>query len=192
MDAVSSFYKEKELEELGIRRIGKNALISRKASLYGVDQIEIGDHVRIDDFCILSGKVIIGNYIHISAYTSLFGGKKEGIIVEDYATVSSRCAVYARSDDYSGDYMTNAVIPEQYTHVYEARVCIRKYAIVGSGCTILPGVTIDEGAAVGAMSLVNRDLGQWGIYVGIPCKRLKDRSKGLLNCVTAFEENCKE
>lgn len=189
---MNSFYTEMELKKLGIKQIGKNVLISRKASLYGVDRIEIGDYVRIDDFCILSGKITLGSYIHISAYTSFFGGRTKGIVVEDYATVSSRCVVYACSDDYSGDYMTNAVIPEHYTNVCEARVCIKRYSIVGSGCTILPGTTIGEGAAVGAMSLVNRNLEQWGIYVGIPCKRLKDRNRGLLSKVVAFEENCKE
>lgn len=189
---MDSFYSEEELANLGIASIGKNVLISRKASIYGGDNIQIGNNVRIDDFCILSGKIQLGSFIHISAYTSLFGGKEKGIVMEDYTTVSSRCVIYALSDDYSGEYMTNAVIPKEFTNVIEDKVEIRKYAIVGTGCTVLPGVVIGEGAAVGAMSLVNKDLDGWIIYAGIPCKKLKPRSTKLLDVVTKFAEKCRE
>ena len=178
---MSSFYTDAEVKELGLKSVGQNVLISRKASIYGSENIQIGDNVRIDDFCILSGKIQLGSFIHISAYTSLFGGREQGIVLEDYATVSSRCAIYALSDDYSGEYMTNSVVPKEYKNVLEAKVEIKKYAIVGSGCTILPGVIIKEGVAVGAMSLINKDLDEWGIYAGIPCRRIKERSKKLLD-----------
>lgn len=178
---MSSFYTDAEVKELGLKSVGQNVLISRKASIYGSENIQIGDNVRIDDFCILSGKIQLGSFIHISAYTSLFGGREQGIVLEDYATVSSKCAIYALSDDYSGEYMTNSVVPKEYKNVLEAKVEIKKYAIVGSGCTILPGVIIKEGVAVGAMSLINKDLDEWGIYAGIPCRRIKERSKKLLD-----------
>ena len=55
--------------------------------------------------------------------------------------------------------------------------------IVGSGCTVLPGVTLGEGVSVGAMSLINKSLDEWGIYVGIPAKKIKDRSKEMLKYV---------
>ena len=161
--------------------------MGRKASIYSGESIEIGDYVRIDDFCILSGKIKIGSYVHISAYTSLFGGTMEGIEMDNYTTISSRCAVYALTDDYSGEYMTNAVIPAEYKNVCEKKVSIKQFAIVGSGSTILPGVVINEGVAIGAMSLVNRDLESWGIYVGIPCRKLRNRSKKMLDAVEQFE-----
>lgn len=65
----SNFYTEQELSELGLKSFGKNVLISRKCSIYGADNVTIGSHVRIDDFCVLSGHITIGNYIHISAGT---------------------------------------------------------------------------------------------------------------------------
>ena len=52
--------------------------------------------------------------------------------------------------------------------------------IIGSGSTILPRVILAEGAAVGSMSLVNKSLEEWGIYAGIPCKRVKDRKREVL------------
>ena len=61
-----------ELKDMGFKSIGADLSISKKASFYGVENISIGSHVRIDDFCILSGKISIGDYIHIAAYSALF------------------------------------------------------------------------------------------------------------------------
>ena len=76
--------------------------------------------------------------------------------------------------------MTNPTVPEEYLKFIEGRVVIRKHVVVGSGTTILPGVEIGEGSAIGSMSLVNKALGAWGIYVGIPCQYKRERSKKLL------------
>ena len=90
---MSSFYSEEELRQIGLKRFGKNVLISRKASIYSPEEIEIANDVRIDDFCVLSGKISIGSNIHISVYTGLFGGKS-GIYLSDFTTISSRCMLY--------------------------------------------------------------------------------------------------
>ncbi len=175
----SSFYSEEELMQMGFKSCGKHVQISRKASLYNVSEMCIGNHVRIDDFCIVSGKIQLGDYVHIAAYTGLFGGKT-GIFCEDYVGISSRTAVYAESDDYSGEGMTNPTIPDEFRKITKGRVLLKKFAIVGSGTTILPGVTLHEGASVGAMSLVNKDLAEWMMYVGVPVRKIKERKRELL------------
>lgn len=182
---MTSFYTEVEIEKMGFQSLGSNVLISRKASIYGIDKISIGNNVRIDDFCILSGNITLGNYIHISASTLLFGGEC-GIKLCDYVTVSSRTAIYAESDDYSGNAMTNPMIPEEFRNVFRKMVELNRHVIIGTGCTILPGVHIGEGVSVGCMSLVNESLDDWGMYVGIPCKRIKERSRKLLELEEKF------
>lgn len=176
---MNSFYSSKELQNMGFVSVGENVLISRKASIYGVDKISIGNNVRIDDFCILSGKITLGNNIHISAYTALYGGDT-GIILNDFSGISSRCAVYSESDDYSGNCLTNPMNPIEYRNIISGKVILEKHVLVGSGCTILPDVTIKEGTAVGCMSLINQPLDSWGIYAGIPCRKIKDRKKIIL------------
>jgi len=71
-------------------------------------------------------------------------------------------------------------LPTKFTNVRHANVFIGKHVIVGSGSVILPGVTLDEGVAVGALSLVNRDCKAFGIYTGNPAKRVKERKRDLL------------
>lgn len=176
---MDSFYSEEELKQLGFKSMGAHVQLSRKASIYGAENISLGDHVRIDDFCILSGKISMGNHVHIAAYCALYGGTS-GIEMCDYTCISSRGAVYAISDDYSGNALTNATISSKFRNVIEEKVIIEKHALIGTGCTVLPGVIIGEGASVGSMSLINHSLDGWGIYGGIPCKKIKERSKKLL------------
>jgi len=175
---MTSFYTSEELKQLGLKEYGKNVLISRKASLYSPELIRIGNNVRIDDFCILSGEISIGSYVHISAYTALYG--RYGVYIEDYVTISGRVLIYSQTDDYSGEFMTNPMVPPDFTHVTGGAVRLKKHSIVAAGCIIFPAVTLEEGCAVGAMSLVNKSLDPWSIYVGVPVKFLKKRSNRIL------------
>lgn len=184
---VDSFYSEEELQVLGLKQFGSNVQISRKASLYNVEDITVGNNVRIDDFCILSGKVELENYIHVAAYAALYAGKV-GIRMKSFSCISSRTIVYAVNDDYSGEAMTNPMIPDEFRKVTEAAVVIGRHALIGSGTVILPGTIIEEGVAVGSMSFVNTSLKAWGIYAGIPAKYKKPRAKDILLLEQKFME----
>lgn len=176
---MNSFYSEDELRTLGLKSIGENVLISRKASIYGAENITIGSNVRIDDFCILSGSISFGSYVHLAAYSALYGGKA-GITLSDFSTVSSRVCIYAISDDYSGEALAYPMLPEKYRKVHAGHVTLGKHVIIGTGSTVLPGVYLAEGTAIGAMSLCKQSTDAWGIYAGIPAIRKKERSREIL------------
>lgn len=182
---TTSFLSKDELTKIGFKKIGKNVFLSRKASIYGPENMEIGNNVRIDDFCILSGKIKLGSYIHIAAYSALFGGE-EGIIMEDFTGLSCKVCVYAISDDYSGESLTNPMIPNYYKNLNTGKVVLRKHVIIGSGSVILPSVEIKEGTAVGALSLVNKSLDEWSIYVGSPARKVNKRSTKILDLEKEF------
>jgi acetyltransferase-like isoleucine patch superfamily enzyme len=174
----NSFYTREEVLSIGFKTVGNNVLISRFARFYGEENIEIGSNVRIDDFCMLSGKIKLGNYIHISAFSGFYG--KFGIEMDDYSGLSPRCTVFSATDDFSGDFFIGPMIDTKFTNVQGGKVKIGKYSQIGCNCVILPGVVIFDGVAVGAMSLVTENLPSWKIYKGIPAKYWKDRSKNLL------------
>lgn len=183
-----AFYTQAELEELGFKYLGENVQVSKLASIYNASNIDIGDNSRIDDFCVLSageGGISIGRHVHIAVYTSLMGAGK--ITMEDYTGLSSKCAVYSSNDDYSGMFMTNPTVPSRYTNVTHAPVTIKKHSLVGVGSIILPGVTIEECVAVGALSLVNKSLESGFIYIGQPAKKKMKRSR---NCELLESELC--
>lgn len=170
------------LQAIGFASIGKDVQISDKASFYGAERISIGSNVRIDDFCVLSageGGIEIGNRVHIAVYTSLIGAGK--ITLCDFCNLSSRVSIYSSSDDYTGESMTNPTVPEEYKNVHNAPVHLGRHVIVGCGSVILPGITLEEGVAIGALSMVNKNCDAFGIYTGTPARRIKDRRRDVLD-----------
>lgn len=182
-----TYYTEKELKKLKFKGLGKNVKISNKASIYDHGRIEIGDNSRIDDFCVISGKIKIGRNVHVTPMCLIAGGLK-GIIIEDFVTFAYGVKVFTQSDDYSGKTMTNSTIPKKYKNEFMKEVIIKKYSIIGTNSIIMPGVTLSEGTSIGAMSLILKSTEPWGIYIGIPSKRLKNRNKNLVNLSAEYLE----
>lgn len=174
------FLSQEQLQDIGFLSLGNNVFISDKVSIYNPSNIKIGNNVRIDDYCVLSagaGGIEIGDYVHVAVFVSLIGAGK--ITLSDFCGLSSRVAVYSSNDDYSGEHMTNPMVPNRYTCVEHGDVMIGRHAIIGAGSVLLPGVTLGTGVAIGALSLISKDCEAFGIYVGR--KRIGDRKKNVLD-----------
>ena len=179
---MSNFLSKTEIEGIGFESYGENLLISRDAKFYNPSTIALESNIRIDDFCILSaekGGIQIASYVHIACFTSLIG--KAPIKVGRFSNLSSRVSIYSSSDDYSGETMTNPMVPEELKNVRSAEVVVDEHVIIGCNATVLPGVTLSQGVAVGAHSLINSDCEAFKIYAGIPAKAIKERKTDLLN-----------
>ena len=178
----SGFYTEKDLFNAGFKSVGNNVLIDKNCTIIGLSNISIGSNVRIDGYTTITssgeGFLNIGSNIHIAGYCLL--ASSGGINLEDFSAISHGTKIYSASDDYSGSYLTNAVVPDKYKNIKRGTVNLRRHSLVGSSSVILPGVTIGEGTTVGAMSLVSKDLDDWSVYAGVPAKKIKDRPKDLL------------
>lgn len=180
-----AYLTKKQLESMGFKALGENVKVSDKASIYNPESIVLGDHSRVDDFCVISGKVSIGSYCHITPMCLLAGGTP-GIKLSDFCTLAYGVKVFAQSDDYSGSTMVNSLVPKRFKDEYLAEVILERQVIVGAGSIIFPGVIIREGCSVGAMTLVNRSTYPWGIYAGNPARRIKDRKQDLLELEAQF------
>lgn len=176
------YYNEHDLKEAGFKAIGQNVQIARNCTIIGLENIEIGNNVRIDGYCSIiaagSGWLKLGSFIHIGGYCLLSAG--DGIHMEDFSGLSQGVRIYSRTDDYSGNHLTNPTVPGKYTGITRGTVTLGRHVIIGSGSVILPKVSIGEGSSVGALSLVTKSLESWGVFFGCPARRLKDRSKRLL------------
>ena len=188
---INSFLSKDELLALNFKSLGNNVLISRKASIYNAENIEIGNNVRIDDFCILSGAIILHNYIHISAFCGLYAGSAK-IEIHNFAGISPNSMLFAESDDFSGRHMIGPMVPDDYRQIISGKITLKKYVQIGAGSVILPSTTLYEGSVVGSMSLVRQSTDPWSIYCGNPLYKLKDREKDLLelekNFYTKYEK----
>lgn len=178
---------QEAIDAMGFAAVGVNVVLSDCASFYNCANIRLGDHVRIDDFCVLSagpGGIEIGNHVHVAVYSSLIGAGR--ITLADFCNLSSRVSIYSSSDDYSGAAMTNPTIPSDFTDVTHADVALGKHVIVGCGSVILPGVTLGEGVAVGALSLIRHSCAPFGVYAGPSGKFIKERERGMLALEARF------
>lgn len=155
--------------------------------IVGLENIEFGKNIIIDDFTLIyaTAPMKIGNYVHIASFTSISGGAE--LIIDDFVAISQGCRILLGSDDFFDWGFGNSTIDEKYRNTKRRSVNIRKFCIIGANSVILPGVTIGEGATVGAGSVVTKDLDPWGVYIGN--KRLKDRNKeGILENYHKFLE----
>ena len=176
----ADFMTEAELSRLPFAARGRNVQIHPRTTLVNVENLSIGDNVRIDpDVVILAtGQVRIGSYVHIGAQAYFAGGA--GIELGDFCGVSQGAKLYSTNDDYSGRFLTGPTVPSEFVNVARAKVVVGRHVVIGAGAIVLPGVTLGEGSAVGALSLVRRDVEAWTIYAGAPARKVAERSKDLL------------
>ena len=165
----------------GITTIASSAKIYPLAKIiHDTNNFSLGEHSQIDDFVFLNaGKACrIGRFVHIASFASVIGGGE--FFIDDFAGLSTGCRVITGTDDYTGPYLTNPTVPRDFTHYLISRVNIEKHAIIGTNAVIFPGVTIGEGAAVGACAVVRKDLPPWGVYAGEPLRKIGERDRAAI------------
>jgi acetyltransferase-like isoleucine patch superfamily enzyme len=175
-----SLYTLDELRALGVAVRGADIAVDRSVQFFGAEHVLLGNRVRIDCFGLISAGqdgIEIGSNIHIAAGCYLFGSGGR-ITLADFANLSSRVAVYTASDDYSGGYLTGPTVPNEFKRLTCSSVSVGRHAIIGAGSVILPGVSLGFGAAVGALTVVRRSVGECEIVSGNPAETLPRRRDG--------------
>lgn len=134
--------------------------------IIGIENIEFGNYVIIDDFAFIYAKekIKIGDFVHIASFTSISGGGK--LVMGSFSGLSSGCRIITGSDDFKGNGFGNPSVAEKFRNNYVGIVEIGKFAIIGANSVILPDVKIGEGATVSAGSVVSKNIEPWGIYIG--------------------------
>lgn len=183
MSLKTNFYSIKELGRLGLKTYGFNVKISKLTSIHQPETISVGNNVRIDNFCHIVGGDIgieIGNQVHIAAFTIVNGSG--GVKIRDFVTLASRVSIYSSSDSYSGDSLPHPFAPAELRKNLIGEIFLDEHVIIGSSSTIMPGVRIAKGIAVGAYSFVKKNLDiPFSIYFGNPAILQKNRSDEIIN-----------
>lgn len=177
----SEFLSPEELAEKGVPdAAARNILVHRTCVIVDFARIRFGSNVRIDPYCIITcAELHLGDFIHIAAGVSFTG---RGVIrMADFSAISNQSLIYSSNDDYSGEYLTNPMVPERFTNVTSADISFGGHSLLGARCTVLPGADIAEGVSVGVGSLIKSRLEPWTIYAGVPAKALRDRSRRCLS-----------
>ena len=185
---IGAFSRE-ELEAMGFKSLGQHLRISRTATIYNPHLISIGSNVRIDNFCLIapSGQAHfkLGDYVHLCAYTMMNG--LADIEFEACTGTSPYARLLSSMDDWSGDHLMGATLPKHLIQTTSAPIVLKPAAYLGTGATVLPGVTMHEGAILGAYSMATHHLERLGVYGGVPAKYLKKRSGKCLDLIKELE-----
>lgn len=163
--------------ERAFREIGDKVVIYDPVTIIKPEVITLKSNIIISEYVYLAGGqgTYLGNYIHLSAHSVISGG---GVFVaEDFVGLSAGVTIITGSEDIMGKGLTNPTVPLAYRAYYRSHVILKKHAFLATNVIVHPGVTIGEGAVVGSGSVVTKDLEPWGVYVGTPAKRIRDRDR---------------
>ena len=163
--------------EYKFKKIGRNVTIGRNVYFRYPDLVELGDNVVIDDHCYFTTALVMGDFSHIGPHCSVIGGRRTKFHMHPFSGLSAGSRVVCGTDDYTQDGLLDTVPVEFRVPVKISTIEIRKHAIVGTACVLHPGVVVGEGAVVGSMTLVTKNLDPWWIYLGIPARKYKQRRK---------------
>jgi acetyltransferase-like isoleucine patch superfamily enzyme len=148
-------------------KLGRNVRMYAFVNLYGC---EIGDETKIGTFVEIQKGVHIGNRVKISSHTFIC----EGVAIEDEVFIGH--GVMFINDKYPHSTTTSGQLQTETDWVCTTTL-IKRGASIGSNATILCGVTIGEGAMVGAGSVVTRDVLPGAIVAGNPAHPIPVKEK---------------
>ena len=147
-------------------KLGENVRIYAFVNLYGC---EIGDESRIGTFVEIQKGAHIGKRVKISSHTFIC----EGVTIEDSVFIGHGVMFindkYPRATSADGS-------PQTEADWQCISTLVKKGASIGSNATILCGVTIGEGAIVGAGSVVRHDVPAGAVVAGVPARLLRKSS----------------
>jgi acetyltransferase-like isoleucine patch superfamily enzyme len=150
-------------------RLGQHVKLSKFINLYGC---EIGDETKIGAFVEVQKNAIIGRCCKVSSHTFIC----EGVTIEDNVFIGHGVTfindTYPRATTSEGQLQTEADWRVE-------RTLVKKGASIGSGATILSGISIGESAIVGAGSVVTKNVPANTIVAGNPAKLLRHIDQAL-------------
>jgi len=148
-------------------KLGENVRIYAFVNLYGC---EIGDESRVGTFVEIQKGAHIGKRVKISSHTFIC----EGVTIEDDVFIGH--GVMFINDKYPRATNLNGAPQTEDDWVLQTTL-VKKSASIGSNATLLCGVTIGEGAIVGAGSVVTHDVPDWTIAAGNPARVIRKITK---------------
>lgn len=129
-------------------------------------KVKIGKNTHIHRCCqIRRGQIKIGDNVIIGENALLDG--RRGLFIGNNVNFSSNVSIYTLQHDYNSATFDAVGGP----------VNINDNCWISSNSMVLPGVTINEGAVIAAMCLVNKDVDEYTLVAGVPFRKIKDRNR---------------
>lgn len=171
-----------------LKKCGENVIIYPMSKVAEPENIEIGDNTRICDYCFIhpaAGVIKIGRYCDFEPFSQIWG---VGVLnIGDFVDFGPGVTIMGQGYDYRTCGIMVGTVEQQHEKTIYSELNIGSHAYFGANSTVLHTVhNIGEGALIGANTLVNKDLDPWGVYVGVPAKKIGERPKLALDQVKEY------
>jgi len=134
----------------------------------------IGSHVAIDKGFYCTVNATIGDYVHISPYVTIIGGKNAKFHAHGYNNIMAGARIICGSDRFDDSGLFGAMIPSEFKGRQVVKpIIMEELSNIGTNAIILPGSILRRGVLVCAGSLLIGDTEEWGVYKGNPAKLVK-------------------
>jgi acetyltransferase-like isoleucine patch superfamily enzyme len=165
------------MKERKFKKIGIENQIFDLAQIIKPEVIEIGDYCKIDDFTFIYGGegITIGNHVHMGSFSSVIGGGR--LTIGDNAGISQGVRIVTGTNEYKLRKRCSAASKVEEQGFYHGYVQIEKDVVIFSNSVIMPNIIIGEGAVIGALSFVNKNIEPWSVNVGTPCRKIGVRPR---------------
>lgn len=151
----------------------KESFIHPTAIFWNKEFIKLGPKSEVWEYVIIrasqTGIVSIGSGTQVGPFTVILGGS--GVIIGNNVLIAPHCVIAAGNHDYKQ--LDRPMILAG--GISKGPVIIKDDVWIGANCTVTDGVTIGEGAVIGANSVITHDVGPFDIVVGIPGKIVSNR-----------------
>lgn len=133
-----------------------------------------GSHVAIDKGFYCTTKLNIGDYVHISPYVTIIGGKEAEFTAKGFNNIMAGARIVCGSDRFDDSGLFGAMIPKELkgTQIIKP-VVMEEFSNIGTNAIVLPGSTLRKGVLLTAGSLLMGDTEEWGVYKGNPAVLVK-------------------
>jgi acetyltransferase-like isoleucine patch superfamily enzyme len=134
----------------------------------------IGNHVAIDKGVYCSTNIEIGDYVHISPYVTIIGGKDGKFIAKGFNNIMAGARIICGSDRFDDSGLFGAMIPKHLKGRQIIKpVIMEEFSNIGTNAIVMPGSTLRQGVLLAAGSLLMGDTEPWGVYKGNPAVLIK-------------------
>ena len=158
---------------------GDGSYVDMHAIIRRPQLVKVGNCTNVDHGVYCTTAMELGDYVHIAPYCTIIGGEKGMFRMGHFSTLGAGSRIICASEDHTaGNGLVGPTIPEEFhERTFYAPVQFEPLAVVTTNCVILPGVTIGMGCVIGACALVRESTEPWGVYVGIPARKVKERPR---------------
>jgi acetyltransferase-like isoleucine patch superfamily enzyme len=167
---METYFTKKELIKIGFVKVGKNNQISKKVSFINIINGTLGDNVRIDDYCVIKGRVQIGSFIHIANFCLISGSEKNVVVFKDRVAISNNVSVLTSSDHFvkgiiniASD-LPNKILKIRNLNLIMGNILLKEGCLIGAYSLILPNTVVGISTSIGAYSILFKEIDDFIYY----------------------------